>query len=77
MTGNPALFKLIRGNIDGVVERVEMGEQDPYIIPDGFLTQDEIESLREEHNFELSLQGTYLIANFLPDDLRPAHVKKL
>ena len=77
MTGNPALFKLIHGNIDGVVERVEMDEQDPYIIPDGFLTQDEIESLREEHNFELSLQGTYLIANFLPDDLRPAHVKKL
>lgn len=77
MTGNPALFKLIHGNIDGVVERVEMDEQDPYIIPDGFLTQDEIESLREEHNFELSLQGTYLIANFLPDDLRPANVKKL
>ena len=77
MTDNPALFKLLHGSIDGVVERIEMDEQDPFVIPDGFLTQEEIESLREEHNFELSLQGTYLIANFLPDDLRPAHVKKL
>ena len=77
MTDNPALFKLIHGVKDGIIERMEMDECDPYIIPDGFLTQEEIESLREEHNFELSLQGTYLIANFLPDDLRPAHVKKL
>ena len=77
MTDNPALFKLLQGSIDGVVERIEMDEQDPFVIPDGFLTQEEIESLREEHNFELSLQGTYLIANFLPDDLRPPHVKKL
>lgn len=77
MTDNPALFKLLHGSIDGVVERIEMDEQAPFVIPDGFLTQEEIESLREEHNFELSLQGTYLIANFLPDDLRPAHVKKL
>jgi hypothetical protein len=77
MTGNPALFKLIDAWIDGKTDRVEMKEFEPYIIPDGLLTQDEIESLREEHNFELSLQGTYLIANFLPDDLRPANVKKL
>ena len=77
MTDNPAPFKLLHSSIDGVVERIEMDEQAPFVIPDGFLTQEEIESLREEHNFELSLQGTYLIANFLPDDLRPAHVKKL
>ena len=77
MTGNPALFKLIHACIDGKTNRVELKDCDPYIIPDGLLTQDEIESLREEHNFQLSLQGTYLIANFLPDDLRPPHVKKL
>lgn len=73
MTSNPALFKLI----DAHPEWVEIGDSFPYIIPDGLLTQEEIESLREEHNYEFSLEGTYLIANFLPDDIRPEHVKKM
>ena len=77
MTGNPALSKLRDAWIDGKTDRVEMEEFEPYVIPDGLLSQEEIESLREEHNFRFSLEGTYLIANFLPDDLRPAHVKKL
>ena len=73
MTNNPALFKLIQARPDWV----EMDGSDPFIIPDGLFSPEEIESLREEHNFRFSLEGTYLIANFLPDDLRPPHVKKL
>ena len=38
MTDNPAPFKLSHSSIDGVVERIEMDEQAPFVIPDGFLT---------------------------------------
>ena len=77
MTSNPALFRLIDGFVAGKVDRRDIDESCPFIIPDNFLTQDEIESLREEHNYKFSLEGTYLVANFLPDDIRPEHVKKM
>ena len=66
MTDNPALFKLIHGVKDGIIERMEMDECDPYIIPDGFLTQEEIESLRGNTTLNFRYRARTLSRTFSP-----------
>lgn len=73
MTTNPALFKLLDSNPESFDYK---GYITTWIISDGLLTKEEIESLRKENEADLALGGEPFIANFLPDGERPAHVKK-
>ena len=72
MTTNPALFKLLDSNPESFDYK---GYITTWIISDGLLTKEEIESLRKENEADLALGGEPFIANFLPDGERPAHVK--
>lgn len=47
------------------------------IIPDEQFTPKEIEELREDDAVEVRFYKNHVYANFLPDDVRPANVKKL
>lgn len=74
VTINPALFKLLDSNPESFDYK---GYITTWIIPDGLLTKEEIESLRKEKEADLAIEGEPFIANFLPDGERLAHVKKL
>ncbi len=48
-----------------------------HIIPEEKFTAEEIEELRQDDAAEVRFYGDHVYANFLPDDVRPANVKKL
>ncbi len=72
MTSSKAVFKLLR-----ISKFVEVNGNFYHIIPEGKFTAEEIEELREHDAAELRFNGDHVYANFLPDDVRPANVKKL
>lgn len=47
------------------------------VIPPGMYTEDEIESLRFADEESYDSGNGHIIANFLPDNLRPADVEKM
>ena len=73
MFGNEALFKLLEMETGTVMVNGDLLR----IIPDGLFSDKEIEDLRECQAWKVKMGDDYTIANFLPDDLRPPHVKKL
>lgn len=73
LTNSKALYKLLTINHEFV--RFDGGSI--HVIPEGRFTPEEIEELRDIQEYDLKCGNDYFIANFLPDDLRPAHVKKL
>ena len=72
MSYSPALHKLLTicppVRINGTVVRV---------IEKGMFTKEEIEALRKEDNAKRRWQKKPLIANFLPDNIRPKWIPKL
>lgn len=72
MTDNPALAKLI-----SVSRPIKIGTNILWPIPQGKLTREEIEMLREEDELRKQLHRFPLIANFLPDDIRPKGIPKM
>ncbi|MBQ9370895.1 MAG: hypothetical protein IJU03_01765 [Thermoguttaceae bacterium] len=72
MTNNPALFKLLRAH----PYRIKVNGIWLMIIPDDLLNQDEVEMLRKEDNWRKEHDDP-IIANFLPDDVRPKGIKKM
>lgn len=73
MFGNEALYKLLEME----TETVSINGDLLRIVPDGAFSDKEIEDLRAYQARKVKMGDGYTIANFLPDDLRPAHVKKL
>ena len=54
-----------------------MGTKRLWSIPQGKLTKEEIEMLRQEDELRKQLHRSPLIANFLPDDIRPKGIPKM
>ena len=73
MTTNPALFKVLENSREWFDYK---GHITTWIIPEGLLNAEEIESLRKEHELDWELTGEPYIANFLPDGERPDWIKK-
>ena len=73
LVNSKALFKLLESDH----EWVECNGEHIHVIPEGLFTQEEIEELRDIENLRQKYGYPMTIANFLPDDIRPAHVKKL
>ncbi|MBR4750249.1 MAG: hypothetical protein IKX88_16780 [Thermoguttaceae bacterium] len=48
-----------------------------WVIPDNLFTRREIDELRETSSSFKENNGSELIANFLPDDMRPKGIPKL
>ena len=69
---SPALVKLLR-NCDSIMVNGTF----VYPLPEGFFTNEEIEVLRREDSARRNLMGDPLIANFLPDDIRPKGIPKM
>lgn len=69
---SPVLDKLFE-----VGSQIIIGYTTPFIISNKDFTAKEIEELRHEHNLAYKCDGTPLIANFLPDDIRPKGIPKL
>ncbi len=72
-THSKAVFKLLDMNPDSV----KIDGSRYHIIPVERFSKEEIEELREHDAAELYFWGEHVYANFLPDDVRPANVKKL
>lgn len=73
MIMNPAFDRLL--GMD--VERVEIGGEWLYIIPNGEFSTKEIEELRDVDEYFKEYNKHPMIANFLPDDVRPSNIPKL
>lgn len=59
-------------------ERVRCGDEMAMIVPeDADFTEEEIEEMRQYDALYEEYNGDHIIANFLPDDVRPSNVKKL
>lgn len=70
---NEALVKLLRMKTDWVrVNGILLR-----FLPDGAFTPQEIEDLRDVEKWSLENDEPPSIANFLPDDVRPAWIKKM
>ena len=72
-TGSPALVKLFSMKHEAFyIDYVCY-----HVIPEDKFTNEEIKELRELDESSFKTGNDHFIANFLPDDIRPAHVKKL
>ena len=58
-------------------KHVTVNGEHMWVISDGEFTPEEIEELREYDSMSRICNRLPLIANFLPDDVRPEGVKKL
>ena len=72
-TGSPALVKLFFF----FFEAFYLDHVCYHVIPDNSFTKQEVNELRRLDNLTFEIEGERFIANFLPDDIRPAHVKKM
>ncbi len=72
-TGSPALVKLFSTKHDAFY----LDHVCYHVIPDNSFTKQEVDELRRLDNLFFEMGWDRFIANFLPDDIRPAHVKKL
>ena len=72
-TGSPALMKLLGTKH----EIIEINDVFYHVIPDCSFTEQEVNELRRLDDLSFETDRERFIANFLPDDIRPAHVKKL
>ena len=63
--------------LDSSRKPIKVGDEYLWTIPDEEFTPEEIEDLREYDASCFAVEGCHSIANFLPDDVRPACVKKL
>ena len=63
--------------LDSSRKPIKVGDEYLWTIPDEEFSLEEIEVLREHDALEQSLGYGPLIANFLPDGVRPEGVKKL
>ena len=68
---NPLLDRLFEN------KQIIIGLSTPFIISDKDFTKEEIEELRSMHNFMYEEDKLYLIANFLPDEIRPKGIPKM
>ena len=73
MTIEPTVMKWLGLNRDSVL----VGDKYLWVIPDGVFTPEEIEKLRQYDVEHQRFDEEPIIANFLPDDVRPEGVKKL
>ena len=70
----PVLIKLVSMR----PRRVYYNFDSAMVIPeDAIFTKEEIEDLRNEDADYVWATGNHLIANFMPDDIRPADVPKM
>lgn len=67
-----AVLKLLE-----ISETIVVGGKLYQVIPENEFTAEEIEELRYHDAAEVRFYGDHVYANFLPDDVRPANVKKL
>ena len=74
MTTDPIVFKWLASKKK---QPVRIDDSFFWTIPDEEFTPEEIEDLREYDASCFAVEGCHSIANFLPDDVRPAWVKKL
>lgn len=72
-TGSPALVKLFSMKH----EAFYLDHVCYHVIPDNSFTKQEVNELRRLDNLTFEIEGERFIANFLPDDIRPEHVKKM
>lgn len=72
-TTSPALIKLFSMKHDAFY----LDHNCYHVIPEGKFTKEEINELRALDNHFFKMGNGRFIANFLPDDIRPAHVKKM
>lgn len=77
MVYNEALFKLIELTNGKPELFVKIDNEWKRIIPESEFSSEEIEELRDLEKWRQENGNPPMIANFLPDDIRPAHVKKL
>ena len=69
---SPALSKLLR-----YCKPIRVNGYNVFPLPEGFFTKEEIEDLRKEDRIQKKYMHYPLIANFLPDDIRPIGIPKL
>ena len=72
LTSDPTFFKLLETS-----RPISVGKFNVFPIPENVFTKQEIEILREEDKLRRELYDRPLIANFLPDDIRPKGIPKL
>ena len=77
MIYNETLFKLIELTCGKPESFVMVNHEWKRIIPEDKFSPEEIEELRDLEKWEQENGNPPNIANFLPDDIRPPHVKKL
>lgn len=71
---NPVLTKLALMR----PTRVPSGDESAMVIPDdAHFTSEEIEELRHDDEMYMETTGNHIIANFMPDETRPAWVPRL
>ncbi|MGN1065700.1 MAG: hypothetical protein ACI4QC_09820 [Thermoguttaceae bacterium] len=58
-------------------KQIIIGFSTPFVISDKDFNKEEIEELRRMHNSMFEEDGLYLIANFIPDGVRPKEIPKL
>ena len=73
LTINPTVVRWIRSK----KEAVKVGNIWMWTIPDGEFTSEEIEELRQHDLDHQRFNEAPLIANFLPDDIRPKGIPKM
>ena len=75
------IIRLIKSQPREVELFVPEYQGNPYwvamVVPSGMFTDEEIESLRLADEGSYEEGGGHIIANFLPDHLRPADVEKM
>ena len=71
-TGSLTLKKLFDSK-----EHAKVGDNYYWVIPEAGFSQQEIEELRGLNISFRDCNGSDIIANFLPDDVRPSNIPKL
>ena len=77
MIYNETRFKLIASTSRNPERRIRINNDFYHVIDENEFSPDEIEELRDLEKWRIENGNPPTIANFLPDDIRPPHVKKL
>ena len=77
MNNNMTEFKLLHATAGKPDRRLFINGNIYHVIDENEFSPDEIEELRDLEKWEQENGNPPFIANFLPDDIRPPHVKKL
>ena len=77
MINNDTFFKLLSATAGKPDSYVIVEDNILHLIPENKFSPEEIEELRDLEKWRIENGNPPTIANFLPDDIRPPHVKKL